>query len=265
MPLAEQICLVLNKLVPKTKVVGRDSPESYSEAEYNSTSSLLQLFSRHIDLRGKTVLDAGCGLGGRTVFYAEQGCKRVVGLDLDENHIKCSNAFAAKRQVRNVEFKVGRLDAQPFEPATFDIIFLNDVVEHIDRSLLVGAFEECKRVIKIDGRICIDFPPWTSHHASHLYDYIHVPWCQLIFSTDTLVNVTKRFNPKPRTGKASYIEHFLELNRLTIKEFDELVRTVGLRIVHYELRMVRDIRVFKYIPIVRKYMVSSVIAVLARG
>jgi SAM-dependent methyltransferase len=251
--------------MPKTKVVGRESPESYSEAEYSSTKLTLGLYDRYIDLRESTVLDAGCGLGGRTVFYARQGCKRVVGLDIDENHIRYSNAFATKQQVPNVEFRLGGLDALPFEAGTFDVIFLNDVVEHIDRSLLLPVFTECKRVLKATGRICIDFPPWTSHHASHLYDYIHIPWCQLIFSTSTLVNVTRRLNPKPRFGKSSYVEHFLELNRITIEEFKQLIRDLNFRVINYEERMIRNVALFKYIPFAKKYLTSTVTAVLAKA
>ena len=96
----------------------------------------------------------------------------------------------------------------------------------------MNALKECKRVIKPNGRICLEFPPWTSWDASHLYDYIYIPWCQLVFSTETMVNVIKTMNPKPRYGKLSVVEHFLELNRLTITEFKGIILELNFKVIN---------------------------------
>ena len=209
MKLDEDLCLLLNNyfikiIKPKDR---SEPPLSYPEKEYNWGKERMRLFTPYVNLKDKIVLDAGCGLGGKTVLYAENGCKSIIGIDMDENHINYAKEFSIKKGVLNVEFMAGNLSNLPFESNKFDIIFLNDVVEHIKKPILINALAECKRVIKVNGKICLEFPPWTSPFAAHLS--IYVPWCHLIFPQETLINLTRRMSPKPRLGKLSIIEHFL--------------------------------------------------------
>ncbi|MBN2093080.1 class I SAM-dependent methyltransferase, partial [candidate division KSB1 bacterium] len=192
MRFSEHACILLNKFFPKVQTDGRTSPESYSEAQYNWAKDGLIYFGDYLELKDKEILDAGCGYGGKTIYYAEQGGKHVIGVDLDEKHINYALEYAAKKNFPNVEFKVANLANLPFESDKFDVILLNDVVEHIKRPILIDVLKECKRVLKKGGRIFIEFPPWTSAFAAHLYDYIDIPWCQFLFSTETLSNVTRK-------------------------------------------------------------------------
>ena len=264
MRLGEYFCLFLNKFFPKKKVAGRESSQSYSVSEYDRAKDTLALHAPYINLKDQIVLDAGCGLGGKTVFYAENGCNSIIGIDIDENHIKYASQFAKKKGVLNAEFIIGSLYTLPFKSNKFDIIFLNDVVEHIRRPILISALEECKRVIRVNGRICLEFPPWTSPYAAHLYDYIYIPWCQLLFSSVTLINVIKRMKPKPRYGKLSFIEHFQELNHITIKEFKDIIGKLDFKVINFELHMIKNIKILRYIPFLNKYLITHVIAVLSK-
>lgn len=265
MGLSEGICLFLNKFFPKRTREGRESAQSYSEAQYSWAKKSLTLYDKYADIKDKYILDAGCGPGGKSVFYAEKGCKSVIGIDIDESRIKYAKEFASKKNISNIEFITGSLADLPFESNKFDFIFLNDVVEHINRPLLSKALEECKRVIKPDGRICLEFPPWSSYDASHLYDYIFIPWCQVIFSTETLVNVMKRLNPaQPAMGKLSVIDHFLELNHITIRESKELFKNLGFKIIHFDLIILLNIKFIRFIPLLNKYMTRRVVAVLGK-
>jgi ubiquinone/menaquinone biosynthesis C-methylase UbiE len=203
-------------------------------------------------------------MGGRTVFYAEKGCKSIIGIDMDENHIKYANEFAREKALSNLKFQVGMLDALPFESDQFDIIFLNDVVEHIRRPILIRALEECKRVIKANGRICLEFPPWTSPLAAHLYDYIYIPWCQMLFSSETLIDVLNKMKPKPRAGKLSYVEHFQELNHITIKEFKDIIKKLDFKVIDLRFHIIKNLNFLRYIPWLNKYFTGSVIAVLSK-
>jgi ubiquinone/menaquinone biosynthesis C-methylase UbiE len=260
------VCLFLNRFFPKPKVVGRESPQAYSEGQYCRASSEagLRLHERFVDLRNKRVLDAGCGLGGRSVYYAEQGPHFVAGIDVDENHIKSARDFAEKKGTKNVEFSVAGLHAIPFKGDEFDIIFLNDVVEHIRRPLLVDALSECRRVVKPGGLICLEFPPWTSPDAAHLYDYIYIPWCQFLFSTDTLVKATEKMNPAARHGKLSYIEHFKELNRITIEEFKDAIAMLEFEVINFDRRMIKGIAFLQAIPFLNLFLTTRVVAVLSK-
>ncbi|MBN2383614.1 class I SAM-dependent methyltransferase [bacterium] len=264
MTISESLCRFLNIFFKKPHVPSRESAILYSESEYNSAEKKLALYKKHIEFSGTLVLDAGCGLGGRTVFYSEKGSDSVIGIDIDQEHISHSKEFADKRNVKNVHFLVGNLNNLPFKSNVFDIILLNDVIEHIRRPYLMSSFAEIKRVIKVKGKICLEFPPWTNAFAAHLYDYIYIPWCHLLFSSSTLINVINNHNPNPQFGKLSRIEHFNELNRIVISEFLSILSEVGFKVIHYECKMIKNLRFLHYLPWLNQYLTSRVVAVLSK-
>lgn len=265
MPISETVLLFLNRFFPKKKLQGRESPGAYSDAQYAWARKSLALHAPYIDLKDKVMLDAGCGPGGKTVFFSEQGVKSIIGIDIDPERIALAKSYAAARHAHLPQFMVGNLATLPFESDHFDIIFLNDVVEHIERPILIAALTECKRVLKPGGRICIEFPPWTSYDAAHLYDYIYVPWCQVFFSDRTLMNVMKKLAPaKPDVGTLSYEDHYRELNKLTIEEFRNMVKELGFVIINLDQLMLFRQPFMKYIPILGKYFTRRVTAVLSK-
>lgn len=265
MRFSEEICLFLNRFFPKKKVKGRGSSVDYSEAQYVWAQKAMELYAPYVDLKDKVMLDAGCGPGGKTVFFAEQGVKSITGLDMDPERIQFAKEFAALKKTDKPQFIQGNLAALPFDADLFDVIFLNDVVEHIERPILVKAFKECKRVLKPGGKICLEFPPWTSIDAAHLYDYIHIPWCQVFFSDKTLLNVLNKLAPNVGTvSSVAYAQHYRELNKITISEFKKIVHEQGFKIVKLDLVMPFKQHYLKYIPFFNKYLTRRVMAVLSK-
>ena len=92
----------------------------------------------------------------------------------------------------NIEYYAASVADLPFADNSFDYVILNDVVEHIERPILEAALKELMRVVKPEGRILLEFPPWSSHDAAHLYDFISIPWCQFFFSDETLKTVVRK-------------------------------------------------------------------------
>jgi ubiquinone/menaquinone biosynthesis C-methylase UbiE len=254
----------ISNLQPINEGISNGSHLSFSENEYNMAKDNFALFAPCISLNDKNILDAGCGMGGKTVYYAENGSNSVMGLDRDANHIRYAKEFALKREVSNVEFLKGNLISLPFESNWFDIIFLNDVVEHIRRPILINALAECKRVVKADGKICLEFPPWTSPYAAHLNEYIKIPWCQFVFSSDSLIRMTKKKKPQPRYGQLSVIERFQELNHITIEEFKSVINELDLKVINFELHMINNIKNLRSIPFFNKFLTTRVVAVLSK-
>lgn len=265
MRLSENICLLLNKFFPKKKTQGRGGPVSYSEAQYGWAQKGFHIFTPYVDIKDKVVLDAGCSFGGKTIFYAEQGCATTIGLDLDEVRIKHAKEYAESKNVKGVEYIQGNLLNLPFESDKFDVIFITDVVEHIARPILIGALKELKRVLKPGGRICIEFPPWSSYDAGHLYDYIYIPWCQVLFSDKTLINVINKLAPDAGTmGTSSYIEHYKELNKITIKEFKKIIRDLDYKVVDIKPLILLRLNFMRYVPFFNKYFTRRLLAILSK-
>jgi ubiquinone/menaquinone biosynthesis C-methylase UbiE len=265
MTAAVRFCLALNRCFPKRKIAGRASPEDYVRAQRMWAERNFRFFAPYVELRDKVVLDAGCGPGGKTGFYASMGCKRIIGVDIDPERIRLAKASTHAEQHASMEFMVANLAQLPFHNDHFDIIFLNDVFEHVDRPILEKVLQELKRVLKPGGAICMEFPPWTSFDAGHLYDDIHIPWCQLIFSEATLISALEHLKAKdPVVGRLSTIEHFRELNRITIPEARILFGRLRFEIRVFRYERIKGIVHFAWWPWLDARLTRRVVAILSK-
>lgn len=104
----------------------------------------------------------------------------------------------------------------------------------------------------------------TCAFAAHLYDYIDIPWCQFLFSTETLSNVTRKWQPHENFGTLGIVENFQQLNHITIKEFKEIIKNIDFIVVHSKTTMLRRINAFKYIPYFNKFLSSRFVVILSK-
>jgi SAM-dependent methyltransferase len=109
------------------------------------------------ELRGRRVLDLGCG-SGRDVYLMSQlvgPSGEVVGVDMTPEQLETATAHIewhrerfgyARNNVRFLHGYIERLDALGLEPASFDVIVSNCVVNlSIDKpAVLQGAFDLLK-------------------------------------------------------------------------------------------------------------------------
>jgi malonyl-CoA O-methyltransferase len=107
----------------------------------------VKLIREHLgDLRGKRVLDAGCGKGRfARVFLEQEPTAEIWGMDISEEMLRHVPPGIHTRQ--------GSLTELPFEDAWFDAVYATESLEHaveIDK-----AVAELCRVVKPGGRIAI--------------------------------------------------------------------------------------------------------------
>lgn len=265
MTFSENICLALNKVFPYKKPVPRTSLLEYTKIQMKWAEKRFELIGKYLDLPGKLVLDAGCGTGGKTFFYSQKGIEKIYGVDLNPESIAVANEYFGNTP--NIEFSCGSITSLSFPDNTFDYVILNDVVEHIERHILEAALVELMRVLKPNGRILLEFPPWTSHDASHLYDYISVPWCQLFFSDKTLVNVVRKISIERNVDQNlvdKLIKDYYELNRLTYSESGEMFRRLNFKIYRHDRLVFFNWNILRSIPFFRRFVTKRVFAILGK-
>ena len=61
----------------------------------------------------------------------------------------------AREEVPTAKLHVAPLQALPFESDTFDLVTLNDVLQHVDDRELDGSLRETRRVLRVDGALLV--------------------------------------------------------------------------------------------------------------
>lgn len=106
------------------------------------------------DLRGRKMLDVGCGDGVLVDLLRRHGAKP---LGMDAEHLALD---LAKGELRKGGFDgaliVGSCEAIPFRPASFDAVFAVEVLEHL-RNPLQFVNQAC-RLLKEDGTLVLTTP-----------------------------------------------------------------------------------------------------------
>jgi 2-polyprenyl-3-methyl-5-hydroxy-6-metoxy-1,4-benzoquinol methylase len=101
------------------------------------------------DVRGKLVLDGGCGVGGMTARLVERGA-RVVAADIGPR-------LAAETRKRwGCGAVVTSLDALGFRSGTFDAVLSSEVIEHTPDP--EKAVRELYRLVKPGGSLVVSTP-----------------------------------------------------------------------------------------------------------
>ena len=217
----------IDRRLPRPRVGGRESSEAYSLWEYRTGKDILASNAERFgDLKGKRVLDIGCGLGGKTVAYAEAGA-RVTGIDISPENISRGVEFARARSVESL-FAAGDARRLPFVDGSFDVVIANDSLEHFADP--AAALRELARVLVAGGSIFLFFTPWGSPLGSHLYDHVRTPWCHLLFPDWLLGALIEHELSHRGEGEAGpraarlMDEYHAELNRITVRRYRRILK-----------------------------------------
>ncbi len=128
-----------------------ENTKTLAEAVLNSNYRLMKLGNIQ---KGDLVLDAGCGVGGSSVYLAKNvGCK-VRGITLSAKQVQTATGNAQARGVGDlVEFSQQDYTNTNFPDNTFNFAWCIESMETAtDKALF---FKEMKRIIKPGGKILV--------------------------------------------------------------------------------------------------------------
>ena len=110
--------------------------------------SVLQLILN--DIKDKYIIEAGCGTGKNTAWFATQA-QKVIAFDLSDQML---NQARQKISAENVEFvRHDILKKWPVNNFCADIVSINLVLEHLPS--IDFPLQEAYRVLKMGGILCI--------------------------------------------------------------------------------------------------------------
>lgn len=234
--------LALNRVVPPMSMhrefsQARRNVRGYQAWEYEEASRVCVDFGPYWDIHNKSILDVGCGLGGKPSYYVDHGATSVTAIDIQPRSVRSTRTLArARDQDDAIQAIVADGAHIPFTDDQFDIVISINVLEHVDDPFATLA--ECQRVLRPGGVILLHFPPFYGPWGAHLEGWINYPWPHLLFSDKTLLNAADRVEARRRLDPdyipiaqvdwSSY-ECLPNLNRLTVRQFKAMIRTLNLR------------------------------------
>ena len=155
----------LTMLMPQGKALGAKTEKrmkyvhGYHQREQirlqDQASTLVELLhSDTIYPDGSRILEAGCGVGAQTVTLAGKN----PGAAITSVDISADSIAEAKEKIReagytNVAFEQGDIFHLPFEPESFDHIFVCFVLEHLAKP--IKALRSLKSFLKTGGTITV--------------------------------------------------------------------------------------------------------------
>ena len=115
-----------------------------------------QIIDEFVKLKGKKVLEVGCGDGRLSSFIASKaGC--LVAIDPDGSQIEI-----AKNSIQGADFRIGSGESLEFPADSFDLVFFGFSLHHQEGN---AALREAKRVLKPGGDILIIEPTIISEYT----------------------------------------------------------------------------------------------------
>lgn len=279
MRIQTKILLGLNRLFPlpvhpfNTQAAGE---MSYARWQFEKGEETLRSYHGFADTEtivgGKNILDVGCGAGGKSLYYLTKGAKSVTGIDVVPKYEQESAALAEELGISGFTFRCCDAAKTDFPDGSFDVIIMNDSMEHVGDP--AGVLAEMARVLAPNGRLYVNFPPYNHPTGAHLSDAIGIPWVQVFFSDKTLIEAYKalvsplddgreRIDFRISTNEKGE-EYFSYLNKMSIKRFNALRKAVPMRAIYYHEMPLR--RYFKPLCIggLKEYFVKRVVCVFEK-
>ncbi len=103
---------------------------------------------------GDCILDAGCGVGGSSIFLAQAYDCQVVGITLSEKQVQTATQKAIQAGVQDkTTFKVMDYTCTDFPSHTFDVVWGIESICHANNKQLF--IKEAARLLKPEGRLIV--------------------------------------------------------------------------------------------------------------
>ena len=194
-------------IVPQPKKLGASGAEDAARKRAAYIDKLL-------DIRGKRVLEIGCGRGAFShLLSKDYGCD-VVGVDIVERE------WDSYRSFPGLDLRVLDVSEEGHDDiGQFDLIYSSSVWEHMRHPF--AALKGAKQLLKRDGRFFLSANLYRGPRASHRYREVFFPWPHLLFTDDVFEEFYLHIGKRP--NKPAWV------NKLTYPQYEHYFRMLGLR------------------------------------
>lgn len=199
---------------------------------YKDKSKIRTLLGDRVldELRGKAVVDFGCGDGSDSVSLAKGIASEVIGIDIREDVL----ALARERAQREGVAEQCCFCTSVERPV--DAIVSLDAFEHFADP--AGVLARMDGLLKPRGAVYVSFgPTWYHPLGGHLFSVF--PWAHLIFSETALLRWRSHIYDD---GATRFGEVAGGLNQMTISRFERIVAESPFKFEFLEAVPIRRLR-----------------------
>jgi ubiquinone/menaquinone biosynthesis C-methylase UbiE len=205
------------------------------------------------ELRGRDVLDFGCGAGQLAFHFAGKGLARsITGVDIDHDALARAEAeLAADHEWQgSLRFVEGDVAGLPIADESIDLITAFDCMEHVMEPGAILA--DWARVLRPGGRVLIEWFPFKGPWGPHMEALTPVPWSHVLFGEKAMFRAAAAIYDDPafvprhwdlapdgskKPNKWKQWEIFAEqayVNQLDTATFRKLARAAGFQIARFD-------------------------------
>jgi SAM-dependent methyltransferase len=208
--------------------------ENWTAADYEAAAAKKQRrFQRLLSdtrkwlpsVKGKSVLDVGCGDAANSLQFSLHPVSMVVGIDLSlplfANDNKGQQTRSLAREIVGEMFPTPlcllQMDATRigFRDASFDLVISRSAMEHI--SPIEAVLDEVRRVTRPGGLIYLGIDPFYWLRGCHKRGLVDIPFAHARMDLDDFTRfVDSREGPAIAAKRRRRLE---TLNRLTVEQW----------------------------------------------
>lgn len=129
--------------------------------------------------RNVRVLDIGCGFGEALGYHRARGCD-AHGVEADANILRVA-------QRHGLQVRVGLFEASAYVPSSFDVVTLDQVIEHVAEP--VSVLRGVEQVLKPGGMAVLSTPNargWGARVFGNRWIHWHAPYHQQFFTPESM-------------------------------------------------------------------------------
>lgn len=165
--------------------------------EYESSQKHFEIFFTDDEVKGKKVLDAGCGTGIFSMIFGRKEAELVVGMDISKGSLLTAKNLRNHFNLSNISLQQTDMLRLPFTDETFDIVWAWGTVHHTEDPF--KAMNELIRVLKKNGILFLAIYKRTA------ITFIHE------FIRKTLIKIPKNMWIPVSRAMAMFLEPFVRI------------------------------------------------------
>lgn len=209
---------------------------------------------------GKRIVDFGCGRGYQSVALVQNYDCSVIAIDSNQRALQEAIKHAKSQNIPQSRLSfVDKVSDSMLN--NFDIVISQNSFEHFRNPSMI--LDEMRSLINESGKLLITFgPPWLAPYGSHMHFFCKVPWINVLFSEETVMQLRSRFRSD---GATKYEDVESGLNKMTIAKFERIVMSSNLKVEFRNYKCVKGFNLLSKIPILKEFFINHVSVILSRA